>query len=230
MEQWFGIVGTEYFSTKEVFAFNGAVLMIVIIDYGMGNFGSILNMLKRIGVSASITSDREQIQKASKIILPGVGSFDSAMNRLLALNVICALEKKVLQEKVPILGICLGMQLLTKKSEEGDVSGLGWIDAVVKKFKPSSEYPNLKVPNMGWNIVKFARTNRLLNQQELDSRFYFVHSYYVSCCNENDVIMTSNYGGDFVAAFEHENIFGVQFHPEKSHRYGIEVFKNFVAI
>ncbi len=201
--------------------------MITIIDYDMGNSRSIVNMLNRIGVSAEITRDHSKINESKKIILPGVGSFDAAMTNLKKYNLIDILNKKVLLDKIPVLGICLGMQLLTDSSEEGDMDGLGWIQGKTIKFTPSI---NIKVPHMGWNLVTPKSDSKLCKDINVDSRFYFVHSYYVKVLNKVDSCMQTNYSLLFDSAVERENIFGVQFHPEKSHKYGMQVLKNFSEI
>lgn len=198
--------------------------MIVIIDYGVGNTGSIKNMLKKIGVDVTISSDLDTLLSASKLILPGVGSFDNAMSKLHNLGMVELLNQKVIIEKTPFLGICLGMQLLAKHSEEGSLKGLGWIDATVEKFNLS----NYKVPHMGWNIPHIKKASALSTNLPGESRFYFVHSYFFKPGNEKDILMTADYGRSFVAAIEHENILGVQFHPEKSHVFGLALLKNFV--
>lgn len=200
--------------------------MITIIDYNMGNFAAIKNMLKKLGYEAIVTSDPKILMNAKKIILPGVGSFDFGMENLKKLGLVEVLSYKVQKEKTPILGVCLGMQLLTKSSEEGQSLGLGFIDAKTIKFDFGSEI-KLKVPSMGWNSVRNRIENSILDTKYDTQRFYFVHSYYVICNDENDILATSTYGIDFVSAFMHENIIGCQFHPEKSHKYGLEVLKNF---
>lgn len=198
--------------------------MIVIVDYGMGNLGSIANMVKKVGSKCKITSDIEEIKKATRLILPGVGSFDNGMKNLKELGMIEVLNKKILIEKTPILGICLGMQLMTKSSEEGKLAGLGWIDAQTKKFVSDT----LKIPHMGWNIIKHQKKSRLFDEDDSEKRFYFVHSYYVDTNQKNDILFITPYGHNFVSAFEKENIIGVQFHPEKSHKFGMNLIKNFV--
>lgn len=201
--------------------------MITIIDYGMGNVGSIQNMLKYLGVSSLVTNDPEMIRNAEKIILPGVGAFDAAMERINSSGLRDLLDQKALCDKVPILGICLGMQLLTESSEEGFSPGLGWIAAKTLRF-PSSD--DLKVPHMGWNTVTVSNRSRLTDELDEDTRFYFVHSYYVKVENEQQSILKTHYGFDFDSAVQKDNIYGVQFHPEKSHRFGKLLFKNFARI
>lgn len=201
--------------------------MIAIVDYGMGNLGSIKNMLARIGADSVITSDKDQIASADKLILPGVGAFDNAMTNLRNLGLLPVLNNQVLEEKVPILGICLGMQLLTKSSEEGVLDGLGWIDAKTIKFQfdPAS---GLKIPHMGWDEIEVRRKGSILDDMYDEPRFYFVHSYYVRCKDESNVLAGTNYGVEFHSAIIKENIIGTQFHPEKSHKYGLKLLKNFV--
>ena len=198
--------------------------MIIVIDYGMGNLGSIANMIKKVGYKCIITSDLEEIKKATKLILPGVGSFDNGMKNLEKLGMIEVLNQKVLVEKTPILGICLGMQLMTKSSEEGNLLGLGWIEADTKKFVSDT----LKIPHMGWNTIKHQKNSKLFDESENEKRFYFVHSYCVNCNQEVDILTNTNYIQDFVSSFQKENIIGVQYHPEKSHKFGMSLIKNFV--
>ncbi len=203
--------------------------MIVIVDYNVGNIGSILNMLKKIGVQGDITSDIKKIESADKIILPGVGSFDTGMENLKNLNLIDVLNEKVITRKTPVLGICLGMQLLTQSSEEGLLKGLGWIEGSVKRFSLEN-FTELKVPHMGWDYVKIQKGSSLFTEMYDEPKFYFVHSYYVSPANFSDILTTTNYGVDFCSALENGNIFGVQFHPEKSHKYGMKLLKNFADL
>jgi imidazole glycerol-phosphate synthase subunit HisH len=201
--------------------------MVTIIDYGMGNLGSISNMIKKIGYQSELASEIKTIERAKKIILPGIGSFDEGMNNLKDLGLIDVLNKKILIDKTPVLGICLGMQLMTSGSEEGGgQAGFGWIDAEVKKIKSN----NLKVPHMGWNIVKHRKSSKLFSELTTEKRFYFVHNYYVNCNNSGDVLTTTPYGHDFTSSFERDNIVGVQFHPEKSHKFGMHLIKNFMEI
>ena len=203
--------------------------MITIVDYGMGNLGSIFNMFKKIGVQSKITSDKIEIEKASKILLPGVGSFDAAMSKIKELDFQSLLNFKALEEKIPVLGICLGMQLLTNSSEEGNLPGLGWIPAETLKFKFDANQ-NLKIPHMGWNMVQKNRTSKLTDDFEEEARFYFVHSYYVKCKNDANSILKTNYGFTFDSVIQKDNIYGAQFHPEKSHKFGMKLFKNFSEI
>lgn len=205
--------------------------MIVIIDYGLGNLGSIKNMLRKIGYSSEISSDPEVISKASKIILPGVGAFDTGMSRLNDMGIIHLLNKKVFNEKIPILGICLGAQLMCIGSEEGQLKGLGWFDADVLSFRGRFiEGKDLPVPNMGWIDVSLQKESSLTSNLPSDPRYYFVHSYFISAKKDEDILMTAKYGFSYTAALQRENIFGVQFHPEKSHKYGFQLLKNFANL
>lgn len=204
--------------------------MIVIVDYGMGNLGSMVNLFKKIRVEAMISCDPATIERADKLVLPGVGAFDSGMRNLESRGLVPVLNRRVVEEKVPILGVCLGMQLLCKKSEEGKLPGLAWLDAETIRFNFEDSKSQLKIPHMGWNSVGICQTNSLFGGLEAVNRFYFVHSYHVVCHNPADVLATAHHGYDFTAAFSHENIYGVQFHPEKSHRFGMALLKNFVGI
>jgi glutamine amidotransferase len=200
---------------------------IVIVDYGMGNLASIQNMLKYLGVKAAITNDAEQVRAAAKLILPGVGAFDSGMKNIEVLGLRAVLDDRVVGDGVPILGICLGMQLLGRKSEEGKSAGLGWIDADTARFRLDGELSKLKIPHMGWNRVEARKESGLLCEMHEQPRFYFVHSYHLVCGQEEDVLCITPYGYDFASAVERENIFGVQFHPEKSHTFGMTLLRNF---
>jgi len=203
-------------------------MKIIIIDYGLGNLGSIRNMLKKIGAEGAISSNVSDIERAEKLILPGVGNFDQGMRNLEALGLVPVLENKVIQKKTPILGICLGMQLFARKSEEGKSTGLGWIDAEVVRFKFDDKERHLKIPHMGWNLVEIRQKNPLFEEMYPEPRFYFVHSYYVICKNESDILTKTFHGYEFVSAIKKENIYGVQFHPEKSHKFGMKLLDNFV--
>ena len=202
--------------------------MIVVIDYGLGNLGSIKNMFKKIGSKAVISSDKSDIEKADKLILPGVGRFDHGMKNLNDLGLIPVLNDKVVKKKTLILGICLGMQLFTNRSEEGYSPGLGWIDAETVRFKFEEKQNHLKVPHMGWNLVKVCQRDALFEEMYPEPRFYFVHSYHVACRNEEEVLTQTFYGYKFVSSVKKENIYGVQFHPEKSHKFGMKLLDSFV--
>jgi len=201
--------------------------MITIIDYGLGNLGSIQNMIKKIGSESIITSDISLIEKAEKFILPGVGKFDYGIEQLHKKNIIPILNQKVLIEKTPILGICLGLQLFTKHSEEGEKKGLGWIDADTVKFN-FEKSASLKIPNMGWHKVQFKKESKLIQNLDTNSRFYFVHSFHLKCHSNPDILMSTQYGYDYTSAIEKDNIVGVQFHPEKSHKFGMQLLKNYI--
>lgn len=201
--------------------------MITIVDYGMGNLGSIKNMFKRIGTPVVVSSDLETIANASKLLLPGVGAFDNAMVRINTSELRQILDRKALQERVPVLGICLGMQLLTRSSEEGKLPGLGWIAATTSRFPAK---PGLKVPHMGWNLVTPTRESQLTKDLPDQARFYFVHSYCVHVDNEEGSILKATYGITFDAAIQHGNIYGAQFHPEKSHKFGMQLLANFARL
>jgi imidazole glycerol-phosphate synthase subunit HisH len=202
--------------------------MIVIIDYGMGNIGSILNMLTRLGHPAVISNDLNIIKSASHLILPGVGAFDTGMNHLHGLNLLDSLNQKVLLEKTPILGICIGMQLMAQFSEEGQEKGLGWLTGEVKKFNFENTAQQLRVPCVGWNNVKPKKNNPLLMEEF--QKFYFVHSYHYQTAKTEEIIGTAQYGYEYPVMIRQENIFGVQFHPEKSHQFGLKLFENFIAL
>ena len=204
--------------------------MIVIIDYGVGNLGSHINIIKRHGYKDPvISSDPAVVADASKLILSGVGSFDKGMSNIEERGLLEVLNRKVLEEKTPFLGICLGMQLLSEGSEEGQKKGLGWIPGRVKKFvQANGKY---KVPHMGWNRVALKNDSPLFESlSEEEARFYFVHSYYLECSNEEDVVAQTWYINDFVSAVQRGNVYGTQFHPEKSHLFGLQLYKNFLSV
>lgn len=200
-------------------------MTLAIVDYGIGNLGSIANMLKRIGISPAIASSPEGIRDAKSLILPGVGSFDAAMSQLNNSGLRAMLDDAALIRKIPIMGICLGMQLMTLSSEEGKLPGLGWINANTRKFKSNSNN-QMKIPHMGWNtLCKFENSSNI-NWINESSRYYFTHSYYVECNNPDDIGAQTRYEGfHFTSIICNKNFIGVQFHPEKSHRFGIELFK-----
>ena len=202
--------------------------MITIVDYGMGNLGSLRNMFQRIEVPVLITSDPETIKGAEKLILPGVGAFDSAMQRINDVPQLRqALDYKALQERIPVLGVCLGMQLMTLGSEEGSLPGLGWIPAETKRFPKSDE---LKVPHMGWNLATPHGLSAITQGIEDEPRYYFVHSYFVQTHHPDHSIMKTRYGIEFDSAIGNGHLYGVQFHPEKSHRFGMRILKNFAEL
>lgn len=201
--------------------------MIAILDYGIGNLKSVYNMFKKVGVEATITSDSSTIKNADKYLLPGVGSFDHGITSLKRASFFDTLESEVLNNKKPIIGICLGMQLLTNSSEEGKEKGLGWIDAETIKFDLTDK--NLSIPHMGWNNI-YPKNQDNIFKKLADNRFYFVHSFHVVCSSEENVLATSNYGQEFTCSINKENIYGVQFHPEKSHKHGMQLLKNFDEI
>jgi glutamine amidotransferase len=202
--------------------------MVTIVDYGLGNLASIRNMLKKIGVESVISASPEQISLSEKLILPGVGHFAKGMENLHSSGLIPILNELVLTKGKPILGICLGMQLMTKFSEEGNINGLGWIDGDTLKFNLSST--SYKIPHMGWSDVKFMTKDPLADNLQDNARFYFVHSYFVRCNNIDNVLAATDYESPFHSAIISKNIRGVQFHPEKSHKYGMQLLKNFSEI
>lgn len=201
---------------------------VVIVDCGLGNVGSIQNMLKRIGAGARPSADPAEIRRAPRLILPGVGSFDAGMERLNKVGLTALLTELAVEARVPILGICLGMQLMARRSEEGAAPGLGWIQADVRRFNFSGNTQKaLKVPHMGWNAVAVTRPTPLIDPAE-ETRFYFVHSYHVCCDQKLDVLATTTYGTAFTSMFQVDNITGVQFHPEKSHQFGMALFEKWL--
>lgn len=202
--------------------------IVTIVDYGMGNIGSLINMFRRIGVQSEVVSDLRSIERARKIMLPGVGAFGAAMDRIDALDLRSVLRTKALEEQVPFMGICLGMQLLTRTSEESpDAKGLDLIPADTVRFPRTSE---MKVPHMGWNEVTLSKPTELTALLPPEPRFYFVHSYYVQADNSADVMLRCHYGQDFDAGLNRGNIYGAQFHPEKSHNFGMALLKGFADL
>lgn len=197
-----------------------------IIDYGVGNLGSLVNIHKRLGLDVEIADSINRIENATHLILPGVGSFDAAMSKLNKSGLRDALERAVIQKKTPILGICLGMHMMTDGSDEGIIGGLGWVKGRAKRFSSSAK---LKIPHVGWNTVDTVKRNGLLGADSV-LRFYFVHSFFVCCEERHDVIGLTEYGVDFTSAYQKENIYGVQFHPEKSHNFGKQLLSNFASV
>ena len=202
--------------------------MAVIIDYGVGNLGSIKNIIRKVGGKSLIGSTKEAIRQAEMLILPGVGAFDSGINHLRASGLWDILNQRVLEDKVPVLGICLGAQLMTKSSEEGKEQGLGWFNAQTLKMNFSGIPGKWPLPNVGWRNVSAQNGYSMLNEIEETPRFYFVHSYYMSANDPSIVSMTASYGIDFACGLRCENIHCVQFHPEKSHAFGMQFFRNFL--
>lgn len=202
--------------------------MIVIVDYEIGNLAAIANMFNRLGVLCEITADPVKIESAEKIVLPGNGAFDACMQSLRATGLISLLNEKVIAKKTPVLGICVGAQMLGHSSEEGKEAGLGWMDIEVKRFPT---LPNMRVPHMGWCRVKnLSQGHPYFEKLSADARFYFVHSYYLEPANSEEILLTANYGKDFAAAIGKDNIVGVQFHPEKSHRFGKQLLAQFAGL
>ncbi|WP_151944644.1 imidazole glycerol phosphate synthase subunit HisH [Aliarcobacter butzleri] len=200
--------------------------MIGIIDYGVGNIKAFANIYKSFNISFKIVRNISELDNVSKLILPGVGSFDHAMTSLQNSGMKDKLDDLVLEKKLPIIGICVGMQMLAKSSDEGVLEGLGWINGVVKKFD-KSKIKNAPLPHMGWNTLNIEKQNKIFDNIEEDPRYYFLHSYYFECNNKEDVIATATYGERFECMVNHENIYGIQCHPEKSHHNGIQLLKNF---
>jgi glutamine amidotransferase len=201
--------------------------MITIINYGCGNIKAIQNVFNKLSIQSKVASNSSDLYDAEKLILPGVGAFDYAMQKLLDSDMIDVVNEMVLHNKIPVIGICVGVQLMAKSSEEGKLKGLGWIDAEVKRFDDSKLDHKVSLPHMGWNDVFPTQKNSLFEGLENDSKFYFLHSYYLACNNEAQVLAKAAYAGDFVCAVNHNNIYGVQFHPEKSHHYGVKLLENF---
>lgn len=202
--------------------------MIVIVDYGVGNLTSIQNMLKKAGVAATISSDSLELTNATKLVLPGMGAFDNCMEKLHQSGLRPAIENKALNEKIPVLGICVGLQMFMGSSEEGILPGLGWIKGETVRFDQQKMQEQQKIPNMGWLEIKPGKHSKLLEDLN-DARFYFAHSYHVREAEPSDALIRAHYGYDFTAAIEKDNILGVQFHPEKSHRFGMQLLKNFAV-
>jgi glutamine amidotransferase len=204
--------------------------MITIIDYGLGNIKAFANVYKTLEVPIKIARHADDLKRANKVIMPGVGAFDYAIQRLEKSGMRQILEEIVLYRKVPVLGVCVGMQMLARSSEEGKQPGLGWIDAEVKKFDTASFSCAACLPHMGWNDVKAVKTNGLFHDIGHVGQYYFLHSYIMHCRKKENVIAVADYGGEFVCAVNSDNIYGVQFHPEKSHHWGIQLLNNFAKI
>ncbi len=204
--------------------------MIAIIDYGSGNIQAIKNIYNNLKIDCTFVSKPEQLNGIDKIILPGVGAFDEAMAQLNQSGMREILDLKILEQKVPVLGICVGMQIMAAKSDEGKLDGLGWLDADVKIFNKQLLKHKPKLPHMGWNEIKVRKNHSVFKNINLEKGFYFLHSYYFQCYDEKDVLAEAVYGDSFHCAVNKHNIYGFQFHPEKSHSNGINLFKNFAEL
>jgi imidazole glycerol-phosphate synthase subunit HisH len=204
--------------------------MIAIVDYGSGNIQAIKNIFTKLKVDSFFASSAEDLKRATRIILPGVGAFDEAMSQLNSSGMREALDKAVLLNKTPVLGVCVGMQIMASRSDEGLLNGLGWFDADVRRFDESNISLKPKLPHMGWNEIEPIQSHSILNSIDIEKGFYFLHSYYFDCNDENDVLIHAYYGQKFACAVHKNNIFGFQFHPEKSHSNGINLFKNFAEL
>lgn len=204
--------------------------MITLIDYGVGNIFAFQNVYKRLDIPTKIAKTQEDLLDASKLILPGVGSFDYAMGQLNASGMREKLDELVLEKRVPVIGICVGMQMMGNRSDEGKLDGLKWIDSEILKFDENLIQQRTKLPHMGWNEVIPAKNHQLFIGLENEAIFYFLHSYYFKCNNLKDSIAVSNYGLSFSSAVNKDNIYGIQFHPEKSHQYGEKLLHNFAKL
>ena len=201
--------------------------MIAIIDYGVGNIKAFANIYKNLNIPFKIAKSIEDLENIDKIILPGVGSFDYAMQSLLDSGMKDKLDELVLVNKIPVLGICVGLQILAKSSDEGAMNGLGWIDAHIQKFDKSKLTTDTPLPHMGWNSIEIIKNNNLLKDLEKNAQFYFLHSYFITSGEENIISATATYSETFTSIIHYENIYGIQPHPEKSHQNGITLLKNF---
>jgi glutamine amidotransferase len=204
--------------------------MITIINYGSGNISAIGNIYDRLNIPFAVAHTPSEVNSAEKIILPGVGAFDETISMLDESGFRSILDKRVLEDGVPVLGICVGMQILAKKSEEGKLLGLGWINGEVKKIDKSLLTEKPKVPHLGWNSIQVMKENKVFENINADDGFYFLHSFYFECSDEKDVLSKTFYGKDFASSVNYKNIYGVQFHPEKSHHNGISLLENFAKL
>lgn len=204
--------------------------MITLVDYGLGNLRAFQNIYKGLNIPVSVARTAVELEGAKKLILPGVGAFDWAMTRLNESGMRDALQSLVCVEGVPVLGVCVGMQMLANSSEEGEMEGLGWIEAEVRRLQGPESSQRLSLPHMGWNSAAVQRYNPLLAGLSQEAEFYFLHSYYFAPVRDRDSVATSHYGQDFVSVVNSENVFGTQFHPEKSHAWGVRLLKNFAEL
>jgi glutamine amidotransferase len=203
--------------------------MITIVDYGLGNIAAFSNVYRRLGIEVTIAKNADALKAATKVILPGVGAFDHAMELLDRSGMRETLDDLALRARVPILGVCVGMQILARRSDEGQLPGLGWIEGEVRGFKFADAMQDIALPHMGWNDARPLSAGKLFAELQSEARFYFLHSYYMQCDRPSDVLAVCRYGIDFSCAVKSSNIYGVQFHPEKSHRFGLQLLGNFAA-
>ncbi|RQO65704.1 imidazole glycerol phosphate synthase subunit HisH [Pedobacter sp. KBW01] len=204
--------------------------MITIIDYGSGNISAIGNIYEKLNIPFQIAKTPEDVVGAKKIFLPGVGAFDETISKLDETGFRTVLDKEVLENSVPIIGICVGMQILAERSDEGKLPGLGYIKGQVKKIDETALTQKPKLPHLGWNTAEVQKPNQLFNEIDHEIGFYFLHTYYFECENQNDVLATTTYGKSFASAVSHNNVYGIQFHPEKSHHNGVKLLQNFALI
>lgn len=204
--------------------------MITIVDYGLGNISAFANVYRRLDRPVLVAQNADQLDDADRIVLPGVGSFDHAMERLEESGMRSKLDEMVLGRKVPVLGVCVGMQMMGISSEEGELGGLGWIDGVVRRLGFGLQRNDMVLPHMGWNDVLAERGSGLFDGLDQEARFYFLHTFAFYCNNDSDIAARADYGEDFVCAISHGNIHGVQFHPEKSHHFGVRLLENFARV
>jgi glutamine amidotransferase len=204
--------------------------MITIVNYGSGNIKAIGNIYERLRIPFKIANEPEEIKNAEKILLPGVGAFDETISMLDESGFRAVLDHEVLVNKIPVLGICVGMQVLAHRSEEGTLSGLGWIDGEVKKINKSTLLHKPKLPHLGWNSIEIKRKSILFKDINEEDGFYFLHSYHFQCNNKEDILTSTFYGDEFASSINKDHIYGVQFHPEKSHQNGIQLLKNFAQL
>lgn len=204
--------------------------MITIVDYGLGNIAAFANVYNRLNIPVSIAKTADALADATKLILPGVGHFDHAMELLDRSGMRSTLDDLVMNRRVPVIGVCVGAQMLARSSEEGRLAGLGWVDAEVKAFKSWDATRNMPTPHMGWNDVQSLGDSALFKELQSDVRFYFLHSYYLQCDRRENIAATSHYGAEFCCVVNAANVYGVQFHPEKSHRFGTQLLQNFAEL
>ncbi|WP_417449433.1 imidazole glycerol phosphate synthase subunit HisH [Kordiimonas sp.] len=201
--------------------------MITVVNYGSGNISAITNIYKRLNIPCVVATGADAIAQATHLVLPGVGAFDATIDQLDRSGMRPMLDKKVLEDHTPVIGVCVGMQIMAKSSEEGQRGGLGWVDAHVRRFDTATLAHKPHIPHLGWNVATPVKPVPLFEGIDVERGFYFLHSYYFECCNDDDVLATTHYGTTFTSSVNAGNVFGVQFHPEKSHQNGIRLFKNF---